>query len=215
MAFPTTGLIDDFLRSNSPTLGLSWVEGDCEPDEPAGDYFAIASNTASNDSGISSSARWNGATYGPDCEVYATMSSVPVLDGDRFMLYARIVQPGNDTFDGYALCLRLTGAQLEFRLIRWDNGVRTDIATQAVTFVAGNKMGLEIIGSTLKGYRFNGSVWSQEITVVDANHGAAGYLGFGDSLGDGPMTIDDFSGGTVAAAGVTTYPVVEIIADFV
>lgn len=210
MAFPTTSLLDDFNRGDSSSLGSNWTEGDCEPDTPDGIGFQISSNTAKNSGGISASARWNVSTFGADSEVYTTMNNVPTGDGDRFMIYARIVQPGSSTFDGYALCLRLTVAQLQFRLIRWDDGSRTDIATQAVTFNAGDKMGLEIIGSTLKGYRYNGSTWSQEITTTDSNHTAAGYLGFGDSIGGvgGPMEVDDFSGGTVVAGGGGTVPII-------
>ena len=203
MAFPTTSLLDDFDRGDDTAISANWTEGDCEPDGPGGDQFGLVSNQVVNSSGISSSARWNAATFGADCEVYATMVNVPTADGDRFMIYGRIVQPGTSTFDGYALCLRLTGAQLEFRLIRWDNGSRTDIATQSVTFSAGDKMGLEIIGTTIKGYRYNGSSWSEEISTTDANHSAAGYIGFGDSLTGtgGDMSLDDFSGGTVVSGG--------------
>ena len=202
MAFPTTSVIDDFDRGDSATLGANWTEGDIEPDGPGGTNLQIVSNKCDNIGFLSASGRWNVETFGPNCEVFATVDRTPGVD-DRYFLHARIVQPGTSTFDGYSLCLKNISSVLNFILVRWDNGSRTDIATQAVTFNTGDKMGLEIIGSALKGYRYNGSTWSEEISQTDTNHGAAGYIGVGDSLivSDYGILYNDFGGGTVVSGG--------------
>lgn len=203
MAFPTTGVLDTFTRIDAAALGANWTEGDLL----GGDNFEIVSNQVQNTGAqnVEASARWNVETFGADSEAFCILVTIPNVDGDRFGIAARIVSPGSSTFDGYGASIRKGAANISMRLQEWLNGNDTDIGAEAViTFVAGDSLGLEIIGTAIKGYRNNQTSWSEEKSEVDGTYTAAGYIGLTSwEVGStGQPTLDDFGGGTVVAAGV-------------
>jgi len=206
MAFPTTGILDNFNRGNSASLGSNHTEGDIiSPDN-----FKILSNVCENGGGanLTASTRWNVETFGPDSETFCTMLTVPVFSGDRNSLAGRIVQPGAGV-DGYGLSVRKGVSDTEFRIQRIDDAVTTDLGSGVVVTIADtDKVGLEIIGTTLKGYLDTGSGFVEKISRTDSNHSAAGNIGLYSweqpSTGGIKMQLDDFGGGTVVVAGAGT-----------
>lgn len=204
MAFPTTSVLDDFNRGDNVSLGSDWTEGDLG----GSDEMRIVSNAVVGDNpNTTSSARWTASTFGPDSECFATLVDRPNDTGDRMTLIVRATDAGDATWEGYTLDLRPQSADADHQYIigRIDNGSRTELGARVdVTFNEGDKMGLEVIGSTIKGYRFNGTSWSEEISRTDSNHTGSGNIGMKfeyDSVQTAPE-VDDFGGGTVVS-GIT------------
>ena len=197
MAFPTTGILDDFNRSSPASLGANWSV--LQQFLGTGD-LAITSNQAYNDKAIGNSyvfMYWNVAPYGPDCEVYMTLATaIPNSTADSFISALRIQEP-TGSWDGYALTVNPASGTEVWSISRVDNEVFTQLgATASQAVVNGDKVGFEAIVSTLKGYL--GS-WTEILSRTDSTYGSAGYLGF---YGTGTVVTwryDDFGGGTIAA----------------
>lgn len=189
MPFPNTGILDNFNRANGD-LGASWTADILGASWPTPD---IASNQCKADAGNSWSAGYyNVATYGPDCEVYATIPVIPA--GGSVRLMARITSPGSGgTVDGYEI--ETYGA--DSYLTVCVNGVRTTISVLSSGFSAGDGLGLECIGSTITGYRKPAAgSWGSIGTVADFAVSSAGYVGI-LFVNEATARLDDFGGGTV------------------
>lgn len=202
MAFPTTGVLDDFNRANGG-LGANYTQ---EPfNDGTGGALVIASNAIRASAGSSYEGVWyNPATFGPDSEVY--MDVVTANPAGFYILCLRILQPSNSasTGDGYFIQVDQGGPNLKF--YRQDNGVSTQLgAADSVTAIAsGDKWGVEMIGSTLTAYRYTAGAWAAYgATRSDGTYTTAGYLGFYIFEGSLVSVFDNFSGGTVVVASAT------------
>jgi hypothetical protein len=205
MSFPTTGILDNFDRANAANLGANWSLFHAWAGGSSSS-FGISSNTVYNDN----TSDWvdmyyNPATYGPDCECYLTLSTLPVYDGMGVKLRGK--DPGANS-DCYEVVVSLASPNV-WGIYRMDDGVETRLGssfTQSVS--AGEKIGIEAIGDTIKAYHYTGGAWSEKSSGgrVDSTYGAAGYLTF---YGEGSdvWRYDDFGGGTVAGGGGTVVPV--------
>lgn len=99
------------------------------------------------------------------------------------------------TFNNYTFFTNgLTGTG-NTAIARWVNGVQTEILALATTFTTGDVMRIQAVGSRISAYK-NGVLLG---TVTDANlpTGAPGCGMFGNTV-----TIDNWSGGNLAGAGV-------------
>jgi hypothetical protein len=209
VAFPTvTTVLDSFNRANESPLSASagWDQND---------YFGGTSNLlrlASNQALKLqvAAAGWGaqvwGTAYGPDTEAYATIAAKPGVDTYEILtIYARLVQIGS-TVDGYCVqVLEGTAGTDEWLIFRVDNNSFTQLGatvTQEVT--VGDKIGLEIIGSTIKGYLFTGGSWTEVISRSDSNHTAAGKVCLEVRGVNG--RLDDFVAGTVVTGGGGSSP---------
>lgn len=198
MAFPTTGLLDNFNRADdlTPPPGANWtntvVSGDVG--------MQLVGNALTFGSAALSSNYWNVSTFGPNCEVYAgTVATPPSANGAYLELFARVSNPGGGTLTGYSFRYTQAAAST-WELNRWDNGAKTVIASGSTGAMAANdKLGLECTNSQISGYRFTGGSWAQKATVSDATYAGAGFIGLrvNDSAADG-FEWDDFSGGSIA-----------------
>lgn len=191
MAFPTTGILDTFDRANEgPPPSASWTGG-----FGAGqtNLMKVISNQAGETDGPAN-AYWNPSTFGPDSEVYSTL---PIVFFATVYLFARIINLGAGTLDGYTAYWEPNTAYF----VRWDNDVLTILgANESVTLAINDKFGFEIVGSTLSIYKNTGS-WALVNTRSDPTYSSAGNIGMGT---DTPQTrFDDFGGGTVVAAEST------------
>lgn len=191
----STSILDDFNRANAATLGANW--GLLTNFGIGGSDLAIVSNQAASNGSIYISMYWSAATFGPDCEVYLTLSTVSA----NVALYARTKDPGTSTFDGYML--NVDRGAGEFSIRRVDNGAETVLGAAVSQAVAnGDKILLECIGTTLTGYVDTGGGWVEVLSRTDATYGAAGGLGFyGDA--DTTWRYDDFGGGTPSSGQPT------------
>ena len=183
MAFPTTGILDNFNRANEgPPPSASWtnVENGLE----------VNSNTCKGDANnLGNWSNWNVETFGPDCECYITLTNQSAEN-----LYARLTSV-NTWDDGYSV----TVFQNEVQIYRLDDGGRTQLgATIAQTSVSGDKLGMEIIGSSVTAYYDDGGAgWGSIGVRSDGAYSNAGYLGV--RVFDNDREFDDFGGGTIAA----------------
>lgn len=197
MAFPTSSVLDDFNRADHEDLGSNWT------DLIAG--WNISSNAARGNqvAGQDTKAGYNVATYGPDCEAYATMPALMTSNDSSMALELRLTTLVAGTHDGYHLDIAKGGTAGIYRL---DNGGYTLLgSTFSVTVTAGYKYGFEAVGSTLTAYYYNGSSWASITSRDDSTYGSAGYLGIHSwpNENNGTGRFDDFGGGTISGASIS------------
>ena len=212
MSFPSTGVIDDFNRADSATLGASYTA------RPLNDIASASLDIVSNaaTSGATFESNWrNTGTYGPDTEVTSTVkaSFTNTSDGEggwlvtSGMLLLRLASPGTASVDGYSLTYE-GGPDMGYvaTFFRIDNGVITGLGATAFAtggILAGDVFGLEAAGPTLKAYRKpSAGAWGQLNTSrTDSTYTAAGYIGlWGQSWDPTASQFDDLGGGTITAA---------------
>ena len=189
MAFPTTGIIDNFNRSDEgPPLSSNWTA--------VSNGHKVVSNTC--EATISGDCRslWNASTFGPDCEAYITIVEETAWCQS---VYLRMTTLVNGTMDGYN-CYADTGNDY-IEIFRVENGGFTQLgASVAHTWADGDKIGGECIGDTIKGYIDSGSGWGEEISRTDSSYPDAGYIGLRTQpVPAAYMTLDDFGGGTIVS----------------
>lgn len=186
MAFPTTGILDDFNRADTgPPPSASWG-GQIRTSEDGG--LKVASNLCVPAVDSVCSGWWNDATFGPDSEVYATLVTVDPARVATF--WVSISSPGTAGLDGYLL-YAFPGTETIYRV---DNEVLTALgASGTMTYTNGDSLGLDLVGGTITSHKKTGGVWSSILTRSDSTY-TTGYVGFG-MQGNG-FSADDFGGGT-------------------
>lgn len=192
MAFPTTGILDNFNRPDEgPPPSASWT-GPMRPGDTNG--LRVVSNTCQRVAPYGG-AWWNVSSFGPDCEIYITC-----LGPSDFYLFWRIIDsPGTATADGYAL----NWFNDVITVRRLDNNTFTTLGAgiSQTGPASGNKLGVSMIGSTITPYVDTGGGWTALSTRTDATYSNAGVIGANT---DG--TFDDFGGGTVVVADTSHAP---------
>ena len=190
MAFGATSIIDNFNRANeNPMTG--WANMTTSG-------LQVVSNACTTSGAGLNSSYWNTIFTGADCEAYVTIASDPASNRSMYV-YVRLTDIGSGTTDGYAIKFNKLSGTDTLQLIRVDNGSETVLGanfTQELT--AGNKFGIEIVGSTLTAYVDTGSGWTSLGTRTDSTYSAAGYAGLGIASG----SLDNFGGG-VLSSGIT------------
>jgi hypothetical protein len=194
-SFPTTGILDGFNRDNEgPPPNANWSK-------PFGGIlgeFKVVSNQCVVDQILNGGCYgyWGPATFGPDCEFYATVIAVPTT-GD-FSLFARAADVTGFVVDAYGATWVHDGT---IRIIRSDDGDPNHLlATGTQALSAGDKVGIQIIGSTIRmWYKPVAGSWTVLLTAVDATYSAAGYLMLGAE--DPDVIFDDVGGGTYIPVG--------------
>lgn len=203
MAFPTTGILDNFNRANAGTLGANWSV-----------YWSNINWEINSNAARGAAVAWFGnyynvATYGADAEVFITITQRPGADLE---LDVRIGGTPGSSPNSYA-CVFNDGAAGTHRIYRVSSGSGTVLgASFSQTLAVGDSIGLEVIGSTIKAYyKPSGGSWTELASRTDTTHSGAGYLavsGLPDGLGTSAIIWDDFGGGTVVAGSgpVTVTP---------
>lgn len=201
--FNTTGVLDNFNRADGQTLGANWANNLIAIYSGTTQDAAITSNQVDRLSSGQSAVglHYGSSTYGPDVESYLTM--VAIVTGDDYMVYGRIAQPGTSTHDGY-LAYYTNGNPNRWRVRRIDNGSFTTLATKAESASAGDKLGLEVIGSTVAVYRYTSGAWQLQASATDSTYSSAGYIGFYFPGTTSNAAIDDYGGGTVVSGSSVT-----------
>lgn len=189
MAFPTTGILDNFDRANENPLsdGGNWG------DRNVAGELQLLNNKAQGVTGSTTlnSRYWTAVTFGPDCEAYITVATLP--NQDYIRLWLRIQNPGAVGETGY--------------MMQWQNdanGVRIfkETAREAYTalaqdaaarFVVTDQLGFQAIGTSLTVYQNGTSVLNTtDATITDAGNIALGVR-------SNTVTLDDFGGGNVGS----------------
>lgn len=199
MAFPSTAVLDTFTGTNGDDLPT--YSGNWQAAPTGGVNLEIQSNAATGTAAASNNTNSWAADFGPDCEVYVTITTKPA-DGNVLLLVARGVQTTSlGTIDGY--CLRFAPASGTDSLIiqRIDNGAQSNLVAPISQEVSnGDSLGLEIVGNTLTAYyKASGGSWTSVGTVTDSTYSAAGKIGILTS--SNTIRLDDFGGGTYVSGG--------------
>lgn len=184
MAFPTTGVLDDFDRANEgPPPSSNWTSAI----EGSGGGHSVLSNQMKANS-TPSSNWWNAAQFGPDCEVHLEI----VTFSNGSYVWIRIQSPGSAAVDGYLVFIATT----TITTYRCDNGGFTQLgASDSVTYSNGDSVGLEAIGTDISVYRKTGGSWG---AAVQSRSDATYSTGFIGVRSPSISSIwDNFGGGTV------------------
>lgn len=203
MAFPTTGVIDDFTRADTgPPPSANWS---ANPDGAVSPQFKVVSNQM-----VPNAANpwmtWNVADYGPDCEARIDLATLPNAT-EVIELELRLVSVGTSGIDGYLADVRPSDGRVRiFKLTNDTGSVLTTVTTAA--WNAGDGFGFEVTGTattTLTVYRRVSGTWSSYASTTDSSSPftAAGRIGVFASDVDG--AYDNFGGGTVVVAGAATH----------
>jgi hypothetical protein len=197
MAFGDSAVLrDDFTGTNGSNIdSAKWTPdaygaGDSSP--------TIQSNSATSPGSGYASAYYDDASFGADCEVYITIATRPGSANDVGVLL-RMQSPGTSGMDGYSAQHAVNAGTDQWRIVRIDNGVETQLgALVDLESANGDKLGIEAIGSDIAVYRNNGGTWTQLATRTDSTYSGAGYTGF-YCIGT-TVRLDDFYAGTVVVS---------------
>lgn len=193
MAFPTTGILDNFNRADeNPLVGATGTEWG---DRNTNDDLSIETNLVRGQTvGTLASRYWAAATFGPDCEAYCSVNHTPNTAADYIRLWARIQNPGAVGETGYMMqwSNNTSGARLFVETAR---ETFTQLAQNAsARYADGDVIGIELIGTSFKLYQNGTSI----LSVTDGTISLAGNIALG---GRGTsFRWDDFGGGTIAGA---------------
>ena len=200
MAFPTTGILDNFAGANEDPITTNWTS----PMHSGHDALQRLSNSLQgHGAGSFSSGYYDVATYGPDSEVYITITTLPNVNS-QIRLLLRLQNIGVDNWDGYQLRYsHEAAADDEVGIYRMDDTADTLLgATVVQTFSAGDAIGFEMIGDTLKGYRKPAAgAWTELLSRTDSTYDPSGNLGVMIAEGATAIVLNDFGGGTVSTGG--------------
>lgn len=191
--FPRTALLDDFNRANEgppPSANWSNITG-------VSDNIVVVSNEAGPEADGEGYALWTASTFGPDCEVWVTISTKGT---EEHGLFIRTAQGGDiTTLDAYFLDVNEIGgaANDDWTFYEVTNGSFAALgATVQQEVASGDSFGIEMISSTMLGYYKAGAgAWVEILNRTDATISAAGNIGILIELE--PARFDNFGGGTI------------------
>jgi len=212
MAFPTTPVLDDFIRGDEgPPPSASW-ENTLFPSTGG---MVVLTNQLAKESAIRCSAFWI-TPPGLNYELFATVATRPADGSDADLNVAR---NSAADYDGYLVRLHRddVGGDL-FELRRWDNGSSALLDTVGVTFADGDALGLRRIGAALEGwYKPAAGAWTQLLSASDATYQiATAQLGLLINVDAAQLIrVEDFGGGpaVLESADLIWFPPVGAIVE--
>jgi hypothetical protein len=197
MAFPTTGVLDNFTYSNgvlATVSGGAWSS-------PVGLDFTVSSNTIFPVSGGGALVTYATAGNIDDCEVFVTISQLPGSGETCTVLWV----DGSGNGYGVAYTHGAPGNIQALEITGYSGA--TLGATVALTLAAGDQIGMQISGATtIDAYSATGGVWTLHLTRSDATSTTARRIGLGstgtnvglDAFGGGVTIAPPASGGTMS-----------------
>lgn len=201
MAFPTTSVLTSFTGADEDPLseGGNWAGPIRNAQRQAERFTNAARHSANPDNTVSGTSYWTVTQYGPNVEVFATVPELP-SSTHGVSVWARIHNPGNaTTMEAY---LGVYTTDTGFRIFKVTAGATfAQIgSTDATVASAGDKIGLEVIGTSLTLYHFTSGSWVSRVTGTDSAITGSGYIGLEFSSNITAGTLDDFGGGTHVAS---------------
>lgn len=203
MAFGYSPLIDNFNRTNANISGSTCSDGTHAWSTT--DALGSTSNFLACDgvlrctTGVSD--RYITTSFGPDVEVYATITDTATADG--FELFCRGQSMGTASRDGYVLGIGFGSGVSSWQIRRWNPYTEYNTTTSGPTLNVGDKVGFEVIGTAATAYHDAGGTgsWSTILTASPTDISGAGPIGV--SLTDSAypnVALDDFGGGAPGGA---------------
>jgi len=199
--FPATGILDSFTGANEDPITTNWTT-------PVFTGGANLTRNTNRIGGRGEEAYYDQASFGPDCEAYATIANVANVDGDIYEVFVRLSGEGGagSGRTQYYLDLGLSGAVWSFRLGKVVLGSLTGLTVVTVTGpTAGDKIGLRVMSNRLEAWYYQSGVWNLITTVFDGSIGTAGRIGV--AFANSGLYLDDFGGGTFTASSANDPPV--------
>ena len=208
MAFPTTGILDSFTGSDETPIATNW----------SGPIYSTISQLRRLSNKLAPSATAFGgswydiSTFGPNCEVYATIDTLANSSSFTGILYARAINPNTTNLSGYIMQIFDTGVggSGAIGIYREDNGSDTQIGSSYNPpggLQLGDKYGMSCVGAIIAGFYcpVSTGIWtSAVISATDATYGAAGFLGVALDSAGAAFRLDQFGGGTIAVTPPVT-----------
>lgn len=207
-SFPSTGIIDNFDRTNEDPVTGNWSNNIFN----SGFGCQIEGNLLSKATGNPGDGCWyNATTYGANQELYATWPNGTghVTPGAARMIVCLHNSPGTATARGYGLRLKKVDAAPDIlQLFSFDGESFSNIGTGVnQEFDNGDKAGIRISGDGTLYIYFDdaGAGWTLLSTETDSTYTtqcANSYLGF--YLSSNTFDLDDMGGGTVVTVSEET-----------
>jgi hypothetical protein len=201
MTFPITDILDSGVRANEgPPPSASWSANGVNTTNA----LTIVSNQIHSDS--LESGCW-GTQFGPNCEVYTTVTTIPPNAG-QIQLHLRLTEIGAATVDGYRATFIRVDANPGFSAFidRLENNTATQIGdpindTSGV-IANGIKFGMSMIRDEIAVYVNRSGTWGLLGTQADSVYTTAGFIGLRTNL---TADFNDFGGGTLPAESFTIF----------
>jgi hypothetical protein len=196
--FPSVAQIDDYNRADG-ALGANY----------AGiATAAIATNRVAG-SGASNSFYWNAGDFGPDVEAEIELAAIPTAPADRIVLQIRhpigVLNFYQATIDV------LADGTWTVSIHRVDGGVETTLSSvNGAAWVAGDRLGIKMIGSDISVYRrpVGSGSGTLVLSATDATYAVAGKVRI---VWTGTVTrLDNLRAGTPAGG---EFPPVTLVDD--
>jgi hypothetical protein len=201
VAFPTTSVLTSFTGSDEDPLSESgnWTGPFRNGGRQCERVVNAAAHSANPDDNLAATSYWQGAQFGPDVEVFATIPVVPDAAGDGVAVWGRIHNPGNaTTMEGYiGHFVNGTGWRI-FKCLTGSTFTQVGSTTASPAPTNGEKLGLEIIGTALKLYHFTAGSWVERVSGTDSSITGSGYIGIEFAIDSANERLDDFGGGAFA-----------------
>ena len=180
--------LDSFNRANESSLsdGGRWSNGIIGSAETG---LRLRSNAIECTKTTTCTAWRNNASYGPDTEVWARVTTLPGTN-NGFRLYARLQGAGSSAQTGYMLRTNQLAGTDQVLLDRVDGATIVNRLTIARELAVGDTILLRVKGATLEAWHKRGTTWSLLGSVADSTYAAAGRVGVGIRGKSG--RLDDF-----------------------
>jgi len=193
MAFPFTPVLDSGAGGDEDPITVGWST----PTISGDGALRRLTNRITCQAGGGASSSYRTTPTIADCEAYCTVSVVNTAD-EGLTLQLRLANPGTGGVDGYEIVLfNLSGTYFYARI---DNGAETVLGAGVggPILVAGDKLGLAMVNTTLVAYTKQGAgAWTPiDAGRTDATYPAGGNIGARISGDSGTSYhLTDFGGG--------------------
>lgn len=215
-SFPTTPIIDNTTRADENPLGNgNWTE----PEIGGDGTLQIISNKIGRGTTGYGDAYWSSQTFGPDVEMYYTISTVDNTGSAGaqtlapIWLDARINSPGNKPgITGYGIAYNDVGNAVlfnaNFRIYKYKSADVPEtqlIVLPPLTLANGDSFGMSIIGNTIYGWAKQGAgAWFCLGSVTDTDYtGTTGRIALG--MKNNTTRLSAVGGGTALPTFVPAF----------
>lgn len=188
-SFPLTPILDNFNRTNEgPPPSTKWTNnyGGTDGQKVVSNALAYSSGNYGEDA-----VNWNQGGSFTDVEVYITLSTLP-SNGNGFALFARTDNLFNNSYSLF--WTYNSGGTDTVTLRKHVSGSGSTLGTDNFELTTGDKLGLSIVGTSLKVWKYTSGAWSLVRTVVDSSL-STGVIGVYQT--DTGERLDDFGGGAL------------------
>jgi hypothetical protein len=175
-------ILDNFNRANEgPPPSANWTND--------GNGLKVLSNECAPNADAFNAGYWNAATFGPDCEGFVTITTLPT--GNGYVLVEVKYNPA--TFVGCAVDYTAGGLLIVYA---FDSST---LYSAAQTMNAGDAIGIRCVGTTVSAYRKPAAgSWTLIGSWTDSSPGMAAATGRIElAINKNVARCDDFGGGTI------------------